>query len=59
MELMDRHAATFPAEGVLSMVNMLAGKGYRINHKRARRLLRKMGHRTLYPKKYLSKLGLT
>lgn len=58
MELMDRHAATFPAERVLSMVNMSAGKGYKINHKRIRRLLRKMGHRTLYPNKYLSQLGL-
>lgn len=58
MELMDRHATTFPGEGVLSMVNMLAGKGYKANHKRVRRLLRKMGHRTLYPKKYLSQLGL-
>lgn len=58
MELMDRHATTFPAEGVLSMVNMLAGKGYKVNHKRVRRLLGKMGHRTLYPKKYLSQLGL-
>jgi len=58
MELMDRHATTFPAEGVLSMVGMLAGKGYRVNHKRIRRLLRKMGHRTLYPRKYLSRAGM-
>ena len=57
MELMDRHAVTFPAEGVLSMVGMLAGKGYKVNHKRIRRLLRKMGHRTLYPRKYLSQAG--
>ena len=58
MELMDRHATTFPAEGVLSMVGMLAGKGYRVNHKRVRRLLGKMGHRTLYPRKYLSQAGM-
>jgi putative transposase len=34
IELMDRHATALPAEGVLSMVNRLSGKGYEVNYKR-------------------------
>ena len=58
MRLMDEHALKHPGEGVKSMVFMLQLKGYHVNQKRIRRLLRKMGHRTVYPKKSLSKLGL-
>lgn len=43
MRLMDIHALEHPAEGVKSMQYMLEGKGYHVNHKRVRRLLRKMG----------------
>ncbi len=54
---MDEHAIKHPAEGVNSMVLMLRRKGYGVNHKRVRRLLRKMGHHAIYPKRSLSKLG--
>lgn len=57
MQIMDKHATEHPAEGVNSMVLMLQRKGYGVNHKRIRRLLRLMGHHTIYPKKNLSKLG--
>jgi len=57
MKIMDEHLLKYPAEGVMSMVYMLRGKGYGVNPKRIRRLLRKMGHMAIYPKKNLSKLG--
>ena len=57
MRIMDEHAMNHPAEGVLSMKYMLEQKGYHVNHKRVRRLLRKMGHQTIYPRKSLSKSG--
>lgn len=57
MRLMDEHTMKEPAEGIRSMQLMLKGKGYHVNYKRVRRLLRKMGHRTIYPRKNLSKLG--
>ncbi len=57
MRIMDEHAIKHPAEGVNSMVLMLRRKGYGVNHKRVRRLLRKMGHHAIYPKRSLSKLG--
>ncbi len=57
MRLMDEHAMNEPAEGIKSMQFMLLGKGYHVNYKRVRRLLRKMGHQTIYPKKNLSKPG--
>lgn len=58
MRLMDAHAIKQPAEGVRSMQYMLEGKGYNVNAKRVRRLLRKMGLMAIYPKRKLSKLGL-
>lgn len=58
MRLMDAHALEHPAEGVKSMQYMLEGKGYYVNPKRVRRLLRKMGLMAIYPKRMLSKLGL-
>ena len=57
MQIMDKHAIDHPAEGVNSMVFMLRRKGYGVNPKRVRRLLRLMGHHAIYPKKNLSKLG--
>lgn len=57
MRLMDAHALEHPAEGVMSMHYMLGRKGYHVNPKRVRRLLRKMGHMAIYPKRMLSKPG--
>ena len=57
MRIMDEHAIKHPAEGVNSMVLMLQRKGYGVNHKRIRRLLRKMGLHAIYPKRSLSKPG--
>ena len=57
MHLMDQHALQHPAEGVMSMVYMLRSRGYGVNPKRVRRLLRKMGHQTVYPRKSLTKMG--
>jgi putative transposase len=54
---MDQHATLHPAEGVNSMKLMLDTRGYHINTKRVRRLLRKMGHMAIYPRKMLSQLG--
>lgn len=59
MRLMDAHALEHPAEGVKSMQYMLEGKGYHVNPKRVRRLLRKMGLMAIYQKRMLSKLGLS
>lgn len=59
MKLMDEHLLKYPTEGVMSMVYMLKGKGYGVNPKRIRRLLRKMGHMAIYPKRNLSRLGQT
>ena len=57
MRIMDEHALKHPAEGVMSMYYMLKRKGYNVNPKRVRRLLRKMGRMAIYPRKMLSILG--
>lgn len=57
MRIMDEHVIKHPAEGVRSLQLMLEQKGYQVNVKRVRRLLRKMGHMAIYPRKMLSKLG--
>jgi len=57
MRIMDEHAGKHQAEGVMSMHYMLKGKGYNVNPKRVRRLLRKMGLMAIYPRKMLSILG--
>jgi putative transposase len=57
MRLMDEHYLDYPAHGVLQMQDFLLVNGYKVNHKRVRRLLRKMGIMAIYPKKNLSKLG--
>lgn len=59
MRIMDEHGLKHPAEGVMSMYYMLQGKGYQVNPKRIRRLLRKMGRMAIYPRKMLSILGHT
>lgn len=58
MELIDRHHLEYPTEGVLSVQDALRELGHVVNHKRVRRLMRKMGIQVSYPKKNLSKLGL-
>jgi putative transposase len=57
MRLMDEFWLKHPTYGVLQMQDFLRSQGYSVNHKRVRRLLRKMGIMAIYPKKNLSKLG--
>lgn len=56
MRLMDTHFMDHPTYGVLQMQDFLRDKGYRVNEKRVRRLLRKMGIMAIYPQRNLSKL---
>lgn len=58
MRLMDENNLNHPTAGVLRMQDFLFGLGFLVNHKRVRRLLRKMGIMAIYPKRNLSKLGL-
>lgn len=58
MRIMDEHYLDHPTEGVIRMQDLLLGRGFKVNHKRVRRLLRLMGLMAIYPKKNLSKLGL-
>lgn len=55
MHLMDEYFTDYPCYGVLRMTYWLRRKGYTVNPKRIRRLLRKMGIEAVYPKKNLSK----
>lgn len=57
MRLMDEHYLEHPTEGVLQMQDFLFLCGFLVNHKRVRRLLRKMGIMAIYPKRNLSKPG--
>lgn len=57
MRLLDERYLSYPTEGVLQMQDYLRSQGYSINHKRVRRLLRKMGLMAIFPKPNLSKLG--
>jgi putative transposase len=54
---MDEFWLKHPTYGVLQMQDFLRSQGCSVNHKRVRRLLRKMGIMAIYPKKNLSKLG--
>lgn len=56
MRLIDGHFLQHSTKGVLQMQDFLAQKGYVVNHKRLRRLIRKMGIEPVYPKANLSKL---
>lgn len=58
MRLMDEYYLKHPTYGVLQMQDYLMSEGLLVNHKKVRRLLRKMGIMAIYPKKNLSKLGL-
>ena len=57
MAQMDRLYTQDPTLGVLGMQDELLDKGWTVNHKRIRRLLRKMGIEAIYPKQNLSRLG--
>jgi putative transposase len=57
MRLMDEHYLDHPTHGVFQMQDFLFLYGFLVNHKRVRRLLRKMGLMAVYPKRNLSKLG--
>jgi putative transposase len=59
MRIMDEHYLKHPTEGVIRMQDFLFSQGFVVNHKRVRRLLRLMGLMAIYPKKNLSKLGLS
>lgn len=57
MRLLDERTLNYPAEGVLQLQDYLRAEGYPVNHKRIRRLVRKMGLMAIYPKRNLSRLG--
>ena len=57
MRLLDEYYLIRPTYGVLQMQDYLLDLGIKANHKRVRRLLRKMGLMAIYPKRNLSKLG--
>lgn len=58
MRKIDEHHLNHPTDGVLRMQDYLFCLGFLVNHKRVRRLMRKMGLMPIYPKRNLSKLGL-
>lgn len=57
MRLLDEEFLNHPTHGVFQMQDFLFSLNFMVNHKRVRRLLRKMGIMALYPKRNLSKLG--
>lgn len=59
IRIMDEHYLKHPTEGVIRVQDLLFALGFVVNHKRVRRLLRLMGLMAIYPKKNLSKLGLS
>jgi putative transposase len=59
MRKIDEHYLDHPTEGVLRVQDFLFALGFVVNHKRVRRLLRLMGLMAIYPKRNLSKLGLS
>lgn len=55
MNLIDEEYTRHPFYGVRRMKVILERKGHRVNHKRIRRLSRKMGIEAIYPKPRLTK----
>lgn len=55
MNLIDEQFTKTPFYGVPRITESLRIKGYQVNHKRIRRLMRKMGLEAIYPRKNLSK----
>ena len=58
MRLLDERYLEKPSHDVLRMQDYLLDKGYEVNEKRVRRLMRKMGLMAIYPKPNLSRLGM-
>jgi putative transposase len=54
MRLLDEPYTVAPFYGIRRMTAWLHSRGYTVNHKRVRRLLRTMGLETIYPKPRLS-----
>jgi putative transposase len=50
MRLLDERYLEKPSHDVLRMQDYLLDKGYEVNEKRVRRLMRKMGLMAIYPK---------
>jgi len=50
MELIDQQYTKRPFYGARQMTESLRRQGYRVNHKRVERLMRKMGIMAIYPK---------
>lgn len=59
MREMDEYYLEHATAGVLTMRSVLQMKGYEVNVKRVRRLMRKMGLQAICPQKRLSKPGAT
>jgi putative transposase len=59
MRLMNEEFLEHPTHGVFQMQDFLLTCGLVVNHKRVRRLLRKMNIMAIYPQKNLNKLGQT
>lgn len=57
MRLLDEQYTRTPFYGVLRMREFLRTKGYEVNEKRVRRLLRIMGLQAIYPKPRMSQPG--
>ncbi len=58
MNHIDKIHTLEPTFGVLRMQDSLADLGYKVNVKRVRRLMRKMGIEAIYPRRNLTRLGL-
>lgn len=56
MRMLDKHFIDHPTYGVLQMQDFLESEGCKVNEKRVRRLLRKMGIMAIFPKRNLSKM---
>ncbi len=55
MRIIDGHHIEHPTSGVVHMRDMLRLRGYSVNEKQVRRLMRKMDILEIYPQKSLSK----
>ncbi|MBR8806765.1 IS3 family transposase [Porphyromonas levii] len=54
MRIIDEYHTEHPTSGVVHMRDMLRLRGYSVNEKRVRRLMRKMDILVIYPQKSLS-----
>ncbi|MBR8732303.1 hypothetical protein IX339_001770 [Porphyromonas levii] len=55
MRIIDKYHTEHPTSGVVHMRDMLRLRGYSVNEKRVRQLMRKMGILVIYPQRSLSK----